>query len=269
MGDIVSALYGAIAYRVFFFNSLRFLACVPQIAKAIKDQSGAEAISFGTWTLFLPSHASAMAYAVENQGDWKMASLFLSNAPGCGTILPIAAWKHSGHRRRRTEQAVRPSGNPSNANYRPAIALLAIGVVLNAVAVAQTAAPGVVAVTPAEMKWASQGGLAAPGMEQLNLLGDPAKPGPYTLRLKFPKGFKIAPHTHPDSREVTILSGTFATGYGEKFDAANLKTLPAGSFYTEPANVPHYIAIEEDTILQVSGMGPSGRRFVNPPETPK
>ena len=140
----------------------------------------------------------------------------------------------------------------------------AAGVALNAVA--QTAA---VAVTPAEMKWASQGGLAAPGMEQVNLLGDPAKPGPCTLRLKIPKGFKIAPHTHPDSREVTILSGTFATGYGEKFDAANLKILPAGSFYTEPANIPYYIAIEEDTVLQVSGLGPSGRRFVDPPGSPK
>jgi len=101
-------------------------------------------------------------------------------------------------------------------------------------------------------------------MEQLNLVGDPAKPGPYTLRLKFPKGFKIAPHTHPDFREVTILSGTFATGYGEKFNPADLKILPAGSFYTEPANVPHYIEIKEDVVLQVSGIGPSERRFVNP-----
>lgn len=82
------------------FNSLRFLAYVPQIAKAIKDQSGAEAISFGTWALFLASHASAMAYAIENQGDWKMASLFLSNALGCAAILLIAAWKRSRHRRR-------------------------------------------------------------------------------------------------------------------------------------------------------------------------
>jgi hypothetical protein len=83
------------------FNSLRFLAYIPQIAKAIKDQSGAEAISFGTWSLFLASHASAMAYAIENQGDWKMASLFLSNALGCGAILLIAGWKRSQHRRRR------------------------------------------------------------------------------------------------------------------------------------------------------------------------
>lgn len=160
-------------------------------------------------------------------------------------------------------------GRLAKAKYSLGFVSAAAGVALNVAAVAQTEAPGVVAVTPAEMKWASQGGLAAPGMEQLNLLGDPAKPGPYTLRLKFPKGFKIAPHTHPDSREVTILSGTFATGYGEKFDAANLKILPAGSFYTEPANIPHYIAIEEDAVLQVSGMGPSGRRFVDPPGSPK
>ena len=83
-----------------FFNSLRFLAYVPQIAKAVKDQSGAEAISFGTWALFLVSHVSAMAYAIENQRDWTMASLFLSNALGCGIILMIAAWKRSRHRRR-------------------------------------------------------------------------------------------------------------------------------------------------------------------------
>src|SRR6478735_3932593 len=77
------------------FNTLRFLAYVPQIAKALKDQSGAEAISFGTWSLFLASHMSAMAYAIEKQGDWKMAPLFLSNALGCGTILLIAACKRS------------------------------------------------------------------------------------------------------------------------------------------------------------------------------
>jgi hypothetical protein len=83
------------------FNSLRFLAYVPQIAKAMKDQSGAEAISFGTWTLFLVSHLSAMAYAIVNQDDWTMAILFLSNALGCGVIILIAGWKRSRHRRLR------------------------------------------------------------------------------------------------------------------------------------------------------------------------
>jgi quercetin dioxygenase-like cupin family protein len=151
------------------------------------------------------------------------------------------------------------------------LSLFALGFVSAAepAAPAQTQEPRAFAVTPSEMSWVSQGPLAAPGIEQFNLVGDPARPGPYTLRLKFPKGLKIAPHTHPDSREVTVLSGVFATGYGETFDGAKLKTLPAGSFYTEPANVPHFIEIEENTVLQVSGTGPSGRRFVNPSDNPK
>ena len=148
------------------------------------------------------------------------------------------------------------------------LGVLVMGVALVGTAVAQTAAPAAVALTPVEMTWQSQGAYASPGMEQLNLVGDPAKPGPYTMRLKFPKGFRVEAHTHPDYREVTILSETFATGYGEKFDPAGLKILPAGSFYTEPANVPHYIEIKEEVVLQVSGTGPSARKFVDRPEGP-
>jgi quercetin dioxygenase-like cupin family protein len=119
------------------------------------------------------------------------------------------------------------------------------------------------AVTPTEMTWGSQGGLALPGMEQVNLVGSPSEPGPYTLRLKFPAGYKLAPHVHPDSREVTILSGTWYTGYGEKFDPTALKALPAGSFYTEPANVAHFVEVREPVVIQVSGTGPSGRKPVS------
>ena len=121
------------------------------------------------------------------------------------------------------------------------------------------------ALTPTEMKWATQGGLALAGIEQANLVGDPSKPGPYTIRLKFLAGYKLAPHTHPDYREVTILSGTWYTGYGEKFDAAKLKALPAGSFYTEPASLPHFVEVREPVMIQVSGTGPSGRMFVEAP----
>ena len=87
-------------------NSFRVLAYVPQIAKAARDRSGAEAISFGTWGLFLVSHASATAYALVNKEDWTMASLFLGNAMGCAAILLIAAWKRSRHRTRRIEEPV-------------------------------------------------------------------------------------------------------------------------------------------------------------------
>ena len=155
--------------------------------------------------------------------------------------------------------------------FRYKLLLAAFASMLGAslIAEAQDAGSGVVALTPDQLKWAKQGAFALAGMEQVNLIGDSSKPGPYTMRLKFPQGLKVAPHTHPDSREVTIISGVFATGYGETFDAGKLKVLPAGSFYTEPANVPHYIEIKEDVVLQVSGTGPSGRNFINPQDGAK
>lgn len=125
------------------------------------------------------------------------------------------------------------------------------------------------ALTPPEIRWQSQGGLALAGMEQANLVGSPSSPGPYTVRLKFPAGYKLAPHTHPDHREVTILSGTWYTGYGDKFDPTALKALPAGSFYTEPANVAHFVEVREPVTIQVRGTGPSGRSFIGSSDNPK
>jgi Flp pilus assembly protein TadB len=99
-----------IALAVFTFcNSLRFLAYVPQIARAVRDQSGAQAISLGTWGLFLISHASAMAYALVNNEDWIMAFMFLANAIGCGAVLLITAWKRSQHRSRTRQCETTPT----------------------------------------------------------------------------------------------------------------------------------------------------------------
>jgi quercetin dioxygenase-like cupin family protein len=126
------------------------------------------------------------------------------------------------------------------------LASLALALSFAVAALAQGTTP--VALTADEMKWSPQGGLALPGIEQISLVGDPSKPGPYTIRLKFPAGYKLAPHTHPDPREVTILSGTWYTGYGERADPALLKALPAGSFYTEPANLPHFVQVHEAVV---------------------
>ena len=103
---------------------------------------------------------------------------------------------------------------------KPVFAFSASVAILSFASTARSAEPGVMALAPSEMKWSAQGGLALPGLEQTTLVGDPSKPGPYTIRLKFPAGFKVAPQTHPDSREVTVLFGTWYTGYGEKAEAA-------------------------------------------------
>ena len=65
-------------------------------------------------------------------------------------------------------------------------AIVALALSFAVAALAQGTAP--VALTADKMKWSSQGGVALPGLEQVSLVGDPSKPGPYTIRLKFPAG---------------------------------------------------------------------------------
>jgi hypothetical protein len=50
-----------------------------------------------------------------------------------------------------------------------------------------------------------------PAGAQLAVLeGNPgAANGDYTVRLKMPDGYRIAPHWHPQRENVTIISGTF------------------------------------------------------------
>jgi hypothetical protein len=57
-------------------NSFRVLAYLPQIAKAARDPTGAEAVSFTTWALFLFANVSAVAYALVNKevGPWRRCS---------------------------------------------------------------------------------------------------------------------------------------------------------------------------------------------------
>jgi hypothetical protein len=81
-------------------NSVRVLAYLPQVLKAVRDDTGAKAISQITWWLFLASHLATAAYALVNKGDWAMGAIFLGNAAGSAAILLAAAWRQSQHRKR-------------------------------------------------------------------------------------------------------------------------------------------------------------------------
>jgi len=48
------------------------------------------------------------------------------------------------------------------------------------------------------------------------LLGSPAEEGPFVIRLKFPAGYEIPPHRHPQEEHVTVLSGGFGMGAGRR-----------------------------------------------------
>ena len=97
------------------------------------------------------------------------------------------------------------------------------------------------------------------------LIGDPTKPGLYTVRVNIAPHTQVRPHTHRDNRSVTVISGTWHMGYGSTFDTKALKDLPPGSFYTEPAGQPHFAQTgDEPVVIWVTGYGPSDTKFVTP-----
>src|SRR6266446_4477383 len=86
-------------------------------------------------------------------------------------------------------------------------------------------------------------------------------PAPTRFNSTF-RNTRIEAHTHPDDRAVTVISGAWHFGYGTRFDEKELKELPAGSFYTEPPNTPHFASTgDTPAVVQISGFGPSGTRY--------
>ena len=139
------------------------------------------------------------------------------------------------------------------------------------VALAQEAkppAPTHVAKTPAEMKWGDPPPVFERGASFTVVSGDPGKEGLFVVRLKMPAGYRINPHWHPIDEHVTVLSGTFALGMGDKFDVASMKELPVGGYGLLPAQMHHYAMAKTEAIVQVHGMGPFALTYINPADDP-
>jgi len=101
------------------------------------------------------------------------------------------------------------------------------------------------------------------------LEGDPgATTGDFTVRVKMPDGYKIAPHTHPNRENVTALSGTLKVGMGDAFDATKMMSFEAGSFaYLDPT-MHHYAAASGETVIQIHGMSPLKLNYINKADDP-
>lgn len=125
-----------------------------------------------------------------------------------------------------------------------------------------------VMLTPEEIKWKPNPRVTGLGVARIQ--GSAKEPGSFVHRVKFPKGRVVQAHSHPDDRTYTVLSGTWYIGWGDTYDPDKLTALPTGSFYTEPAGVPHFIATPDgETIVQITGTGPSAVHYVDPAHAPR
>lgn len=124
-------------------------------------------------------------------------------------------------------------------------------------------------VLPDAVKWGPGPAAYPPGAQIAVLSGDPTKEGFYVVRLKVPAGYKIAPHTHPNDENVTVLSGTFNIGTGDKADPKKGTMLKASGYSRVAKAMSHYAWFTEDTVIQLHGQGPQGITYVNPADDPR
>ncbi|MBI1912809.1 MAG: cupin domain-containing protein [Deltaproteobacteria bacterium] len=126
-----------------------------------------------------------------------------------------------------------------------------------------------VIMTPDQVTWTAGPSALPQGAQAAVLEGDPTKSGTFTMRLKFPKGYKIPPHSHPHVEHVTVISGTFNLARGEKADKTAGISLPPGSFFMVSPNTAHTAWVDEETIVQLHGTGPWSIKYVNPSDDPR
>jgi quercetin dioxygenase-like cupin family protein len=124
-------------------------------------------------------------------------------------------------------------------------------------------------VGPTEMTWGdAPPGLPA-GAKMAVLDGDPTKKGSFTVRLQAPAGYKVPPHTHPTTERVTVISGSFHLGMGEKFDEAAGPELSPGSFAVLPAGMAHFAWSTGESVVQIQSEGTFQIKYVNPADDPR
>src|SRR4051794_35890986 len=120
-----------------------------------------------------------------------------------------------------------------------------------------------------KIKWKDGPPSLPKGAQMTVLEGDPGKEGPFVFRVKLPDGYRVPPHTHPKMERVTVISGTFHIGIGDKVDEKAGKVMPAGSYGHWPPGMKHFVWTKGETVLQFHGIGPWSIQYVNPADDPR
>lgn len=131
------------------------------------------------------------------------------------------------------------------------------------------AAPVKANAAPAELKW-MEGAPGLPGGAQMAVVkGDPAKKGPFTIRLKMPANYAVRPHWHPTDEHLTLVSGKLVYGMSDELDRAGGDALAEGASVTMKAKQHHWVFTGDGAEVEVSAMGPFAITYVNAADDPR
>ena len=124
-------------------------------------------------------------------------------------------------------------------------------------------------INASQLEWAPAPNFVPEGAQIAVLSGDPSKDGLYVVRLKLPAGYKVPAHNHPTTEMVTVISGDFNLGMGDKLDEEKGMRLTAGGYAEAPAKMNHYAWASSPTVVQIHGQGPFAITYVNPADDPR
>jgi mannose-6-phosphate isomerase-like protein (cupin superfamily) len=131
------------------------------------------------------------------------------------------------------------------------------------------ASDSVVSVIPTQLQWTSGPPSLPNGARYTVLEGDPNVDAPLTIRLTFPKGYRMPAHFHPVTERVTVISGSIYVGLGKELKMDEGKKMPVGSFVSIPAGEPHFAWTTEEAIIQVQGNGRWEVTYMDPGKDPR
>ena len=119
-----------------------------------------------------------------------------------------------------------------------------------------------------DLKWGDAPPVLPKGAKVAVLNGDPFKPGPFVIRLSAPANYKLGPHWHTQTENLTVISGEFYIGMGDKAVAKDAHELKAGGYHYLPAKQHHYAFTKVPTVVQISGEGPFDITYIDPNDNP-
>ena len=131
------------------------------------------------------------------------------------------------------------------------------------------AAPASAQVNPDQLEWGPPPEGLPEGALFAVLSGDPAKPGLFTIRLRFPPGYKIPPHRHTGEELVTVIAGEVSLGRGRSLNERKAVKLSRGGYSPEPANTDHYAFTKDGGEIQITGTGPFAITYVRNRDDPR
>ena len=158
---------------------------------------------------------------------------------------------------------------PSIALVRTAVFVVGAGFTLSSFAVHTGTEQHPTTVPGDAVKWGAAPPSLPSGAQASVLYGNPGKPGPFVLRLRFPAGFVVPPHQHSQDELVTVISGKFAVMGGDKVDKKAFKAVAPGSFINIPSGSSHYAIAESESVVQINGNGPFDITYLNPKDDPR